>query len=1503
MTDVESLEQSRPEYISPAEIGEFISFSQCGRYAKHRMQDVQEGIHHSGGKFTEAFHALNLLLSAAGEEFEEDIFKEFTQCARDYDNFQTEDGKFESDQDDLLNHVQNAVQASSDWKGEPYVLYQPGLEGSIAEWQVRGIADLILIWSTEDGAEIRVIDVKRTSEEKSYHQVQAAVYIDLLLQALDQDQNIGSDAVTCSAGIITLESRYLPLTRENVPKFDIEPRRMDVHRLLRKNGPIDRAIKTPLKSVNHQINGKCAGCPYNESCITDAFEDGSIRLLGVSPRQQEIMEDNAVESLDDLASLSQTSSLKDWLPTEYTDVIFPNPTYKELKSTPGIGELFPHLAFQAVAILDSFQEDPSGPADRPRNWLPGSGGCRLPEDSPPEESPFEHEWMHGSMVRVYLNIQHDHLRDRLIQLSGRVSSTASRIDPVRFSVLSQLAENDGRSEQDLLGEFVQQLVDAVTQVAESIPISTDQRNPPIHFYTYTELELDKLFDSFDRYPGDELVGTFRSLLEGTERPDDFMTSPLMPEIQNHVILETPSPGLVHAYQELQPPADSYSKPRSREAWSYTPDNETESVHLREVFGRRMFNIGVECRREGADGVRVDPSSPDAVDGLNSRMRYSADIPLGYLWAAVDRIDDEWESKVDDSALAEFELKSYRFRDGEPDNPITREDVHALGKHLCDAMEHVERSLTYRDSSIQKSPYPMEDISVDTFEPPSLATAADRYLWLEHQARRDEEYELYRKFEEQRLLSGESMPVKITQVREISDNTLLADGRLMYDHYFDEHAEQVQRACRQKGSEGPTSGSWMVSNPVLPGMHRDEVTKPHEIERGVNATIRDLDLEDGKIQFTVKNYWHEGGAYGRSHAKWTRDEDKAKADTNVDYHYFAPREWVILDPQTDDITAARIESAIEHADTNEFHTLLENIRLGIDTSPKTDLFDHDSLRSYADWLDENLGEDSFPSEFQAKFIRNGNNRLVGLQGPPGTGKTSGAIVPGILARVYAAAQNEVSLNGLVTAPSNTAIDEVLEETASQAEAAEEDGPLSVEGIDLKLVRIADQPPEDALDNVEYLSYNNPEDTNDIIELTARLRNDTAGDIGSGEGQATVASFEQESSHVEGGPLTLVFATVGRTWRFLKEVAPGSRPEDEEIASESLWHLLAIDEASMMELPHALLAGSALREDGQVLISGDHRQLPPVQKREWSEVRRRDIRSTAAYLSLLDYLRLLRGEDVLQDQQMYQFDRRSASESVTVPLIRLDTTYRFGQSLADLLTETIYYQDNVEFQSGRQPETVPSRDGDPPDALGPVFESDSTAMLVTYEGEERFQQWNPIETAITQCILSQISRNTDTGVVTPHNAQRGRIKSVLQKYGEQDMGDLVQVETVNRFQGGEKDLMLVSATVSDPNYIEAESDFLLQENRINVSLTRHRDMLIVLVPQSILGYIPSDPELYDQARIWKHFSHALGEAPTKQGTATWSGLLGDFVSKCGMTKVLEDSSVEKESDTAIRIYSGL
>ncbi|MCF8131170.1 MAG: hypothetical protein K9N10_21880 [Deltaproteobacteria bacterium] len=53
----------------------------------------------------------------------------------------------------------------------------------------------------------------------------------------------------------------------------------------------------------------------------------------------------------------------------------------------------------------------------------------------------------------------------------------------------------------------------------------------------------------------------------------------------------------------------------------------------------------------------------------------------------------------------------------------------------------------------------------------------------------------------------------------------------------------------------------------------------------------------------------------------------------------------------------------------------------------------------------------------------------------------------------------------------------------------------------------------------------------------------------------------------------------------------------------------------------------------------------------------------------------------------------------------------------------------------------------------------------------------------------------------------------------------IDTVERIQGQERDVVVVSLTASDEEHIKAEKDFLMMPNRMNVSFTRPRTKLIV------------------------------------------------------------------------------
>jgi superfamily I DNA and/or RNA helicase len=78
----------------------------------------------------------------------------------------------------------------------------------------------------------------------------------------------------------------------------------------------------------------------------------------------------------------------------------------------------------------------------------------------------------------------------------------------------------------------------------------------------------------------------------------------------------------------------------------------------------------------------------------------------------------------------------------------------------------------------------------------------------------------------------------------------------------------------------------------------------------------------------------------------------------------------------------------------------------------------------------------------------------------------------------------------------------------------------------------------------------------------------------------------------------------------------------------------------------------------------------------------------------------------------------------------------------------------------------------------------------------------------------------------------------------------VDTVERFQGGERTVVLVSATESDRAYLLASSAFLLDPRRLTVAVSRARRKLILVAARSIFELFSPDEETFANALLWKN-----------------------------------------------------
>ena len=280
-----------------------------------------------------------------------------------------------------------------------------------------------------------------------------------------------------------------------------------------------------------------------------------------------------------------------------------------------------------------------------------------------------------------------------------------------------------------------------------------------------------------------------------------------------------------------------------------------------------------------------------------------------------------------------------------------------------------------------------------------------------------------------------------------------------------------------------------------------------------------------------------------------------------------------------------------------------------------------------------------------------------------------------------------------------------------------------------------------------------------------------------------------------------------------------------------NLLVLDEASQMSLPEAMMSGMSLEIDGQLLVVGDHRQMPPIVQHDWANEARRSFKRFAAYESL--YLAL---------DRIVQPDHK----------IKFAESFRLHRDMAEFLRREIYRHDGIHYFS-RKTKTLdhdPDTDAFANAVLGPE------PLTIVVHDEVESQTFNAFEQSLIDRLvqhLGELDPITGLGVVVPHRAQRANLQEAVAALTRRRPDGSIErssVDTVERFQGDERRVVLVGLTESDPNFIRQTSEFLLDPRRLTVALSRAKEKLIVIASRSIFSVITADEETFASAGLWKH-----------------------------------------------------
>jgi DNA replication ATP-dependent helicase Dna2 len=247
-------------------------------------------------------------------------------------------------------------------------------------------------------------------------------------------------------------------------------------------------------------------------------------------------------------------------------------------------------------------------------------------------------------------------------------------------------------------------------------------------------------------------------------------------------------------------------------------------------------------------------------------------------------------------------------------------------------------------------------------------------------------------------------------------------------------------------------------------------------------------------------------------------------------------------------------------------------------------------------------------------------------------------------------------------------------------------------------------------------------------------------------------------------------------------------------DDAFDVVVVDEAAQIPLSYA---SCALLAAPRYVLVGDHRQLGPI----------------------------------VQGRHPDPLAGRSVFEHLTLayPPALLKTTYRMNAGVNDFPSR-VFYGGQLVPEARTASARFPGVPGGPYDEL---FDPERPAVLALVAHEGFKTRCLPEAQVVAGIVLDRIVRERgdpgDIAVVSPFRAQLRLIRTLVRR-GLDAAGvvaELPVIDTVERIQGQERELVVVSLVASDPDHLAGDAAaFFFSGNRLNVTITRARTKLIVV-----------------------------------------------------------------------------
>jgi hypothetical protein len=484
------------------------------------------------------------------------------------------------------------------------------------------------------------------------------------------------------------------------------------------------------------------------------------------------------------------------------------------------------------------------------------------------------------------------------------------------------------------------------------------------------------------------------------------------------------------------------------------------------------------------------------------------------------------------------------------------------------------------------------------------------------------------------------------------------------------------------------------------------------------------------------------------------------------------------------------------------------------------------------------------------------QLTLIWGPPGTGKshTLRAIVMGAVAH---ARQAQQSLRVLVSANTYTAVDNIILKLQDDLRSLVGGAVGSLKPY--ALVRV--QSDKHRVDH-------------DFVHQYADVQNiplNRAATV-----PPAAAALLDSLEHPDG------IVIVGAPSQQMHNLAVAGINRPPAAQTQREWFdLIIVDEASQMDVASSTLVISKRAANGACVFAGDDLQLPPIHPAEAPEDLEHEVGS------IYNFLRHIRNVpynalniSFRSNSTLIAFTReagydpglRAHSPNLQLALNPVSTAQPAGWNVnlpwhadyarildPDHPAVCMLYTDRQSAQSNATEAGYVT-------ALATLLRMQLNNRLL-YEIDATGQQ---IVNAAPALFTGDEFWERGIGIVVPHRAQMSLVAARLIATFPGDSAERIRsaVDTVERFQGQQRDVIIGAFGIGDPDLILAEEEFLFSLRRFNVMASRARAKLVILVSKTLVEHLSDDADVLEESLLLKRYAEFFCQpAPAGVAVAPW------------------------------------